>query len=643
VDCSNADIRFSKAGNNELDICVNWKLPEIFKNYFGSAPDIKFSYTSSAGLKVSGLPQDFSFISEKIDFIKEMKDYLNNINNKDTCGKLGEIVGENLIDTKFAVSPSIKSDNSGVVFSFSAVMYVYLLKNPAYEITYIKIDKVFSITIPSGFSLDNLWNSIGDMLKDSTGSFLDALVSDAEALCKIIAVYGAQEGIERISSALCRLGLESLRLGIKSAALEIAGNLAKGAGGAVLAWEVLKRIFGDDPPGPRPLPDKKPDPPTDLMLSCKSRDITLTWKAPDSANATHGNAYETSMYNGTDASDALKIQSVDGDKLTCTFTSEIGYAGNFYEFTVYSSLKGIFSESVAEKRMNKVTTPTNFDVCYNTTGLVMSWFSVPGVAKYDLKTVYDANEENHVETSYINYIPDLNSNFWYRGGRFSISVRSMHEIPEFCSPFCMAQTWTRPDPVSELSVLIDSSGIDVTWAKVSSENNKYTIRVSTSGQPDRRDYTSDTNHIRIAFTVVCGREYTVGVTYQPGAAKTLPSVEGVVKAIYCPTTTFTVDSCQPFQDTGIEVKPCEGHNDQVRKRYVVNEPASREVQRRRISAVYRQARIRARGHQRGRGHWADRRQGVPCRQIREISRRRVRQAVPMPQRRSVSTVRQRTN
>lgn len=274
-----------KDTEKNLKIIGYFIAPKAFNKFLGISTSLElklsFSYSKLEGFHFEDWPS-FEFIDDCIDFIKELRAYLNS--TQFGCEKIGEFKYQKYFNVTFKFTPKIEDKKEdGVFFILNGLCIFNMNKD---EITNIEIDNLIKIKIVDDFTLDNLWNIFVNAIKDSLNAIVKCLINNVEKLLMILAIIAGQEIAKEILNLKCRKLIseedanilkkagaivETVNAGATMEASEIifGGSLVIGAGVVI-----IEKSFENEKKLPEVI---EPDKPQNLKAVYNNNKIDISW------------------------------------------------------------------------------------------------------------------------------------------------------------------------------------------------------------------------------------------------------------------------------------------------------------------------------------------------------------------------------
>lgn len=289
--CGKIGIGCYKDEKNNLKISGNFSAPKSFNKFLGISADkdvsLSFTYSKMSGFSFTNWPS-FYFFDESIDFIKELKKYMNSSGLN--CKKIGKFLYETDFNIEFNFIPKIEhNDKEDKVFLILNGKCIFRMKSDV--ITDIDIDNLIKIEIPINLTLGNLRKILVDTIKDNLLSIVKWLKNNEDKWIQILAIIGGAEIVKEITNLLCRkvispknrrilekageaVSAVSMGASVGTSGVEFGGELAIGAGLAVI--ETLSM-------GGSTAIVEKPESPKILKAEINDKKIDISWSKVNGA------------------------------------------------------------------------------------------------------------------------------------------------------------------------------------------------------------------------------------------------------------------------------------------------------------------------------------------------------------------------
>jgi hypothetical protein len=202
-----------------------------------TADQLGFSYSQSQGFQLTNWP-DIQAAQDIVDFFDALKKAADA--GSSGCGRLANFVCQNLLKQSYSITPAFSSEGSALSLTLSIVCTLsFLGDSQDTSFATITLPNAVIVPIPTSVSLDPdspqyLWTVIVDAIGSIASSFIDALLSNGDALATFLVLFGGQQAISYAATLICQGITDAAVSGAVAAGVEAAGA-ALGTGAAVAA------------------------------------------------------------------------------------------------------------------------------------------------------------------------------------------------------------------------------------------------------------------------------------------------------------------------------------------------------------------------------------------------------------------------
>ncbi|WP_391528884.1 hypothetical protein [Photorhabdus akhurstii] len=462
----NVEISGTKDKTGKLKISGSLSSDKISSPLLPNPTKLGFSYSKSAGFKITDWPAFNLDNNQFINFIEELKKLSRNKGSN--CGQLTQFVNEHLLTSRFSISPSFdtKTDNA------SQKDQLYFVLNGKYTMTMAGTDfvtlsfpKTVEFLLPNNLSLEELPNAIGEALKSAAESFVKGLLENREAIATFLTLTAAEKAADYAMTLLCE-GLvdaaltETIQSGAE--ALAAAGGVAAGAAIIGSIINKIKDEINSKPTPPNPPKPADPKPPENLSATYEYKDHKAKFKWGYTENA---DGYQVKLKAPNNETLLNKKLNLKDNSFILPITPEL--AAGVYTWSVAATRQD-FTSSENQLQQHRLSIPEliiNLEeksLIERDINLILQWNQVTDASHYNVKIERDGQTENRSIAA-----PQNSETIIFDklkpAGKYRFSLAALSDSNYIASEFCQVQQWLRLETPQQIQANYQSGGIEIQW------------------------------------------------------------------------------------------------------------------------------------------------------------------------------------
>ncbi|TDB54022.1 hypothetical protein [Photorhabdus luminescens] len=463
----NVEISGIKEKTGELKISGSLSSDKISSPLLPSSAKLGFSYSKSAGFKITDWPAFNLDNNQFINFIEELKKFSSSKGSN--CGQLTHFVNEHLLTSRFSISPSFdtKTDNS------SQNDQLYFVLNGKYTMTMAGTDfvtlsfpKTVEFLLPNNLSLEELPNAIGAALKSAAESFIQGLLENREAIAAFLTLTAAEKAADYAMTLLCE-GLvdaaltEAIQTGAE--ALAAAGGVAAGAAGAAVIGNIINKIkdeIDSKPKPPDPPKPADPKPPENLSATYEDHKAKFAW-----GHTKNADGYQVKLKAPNNETLFNKKLNHKDNSVILPISPEL--AAGVYTWSIAATRQD-FTSSENQLQQHRLPIPElniNLDtnpIIERDINLILKWNLVTDASHYNVQIEENGQIENRLIAAPQNSVTIIFDKL-KPTGKYRFSLAALNNPNYIASEFCQVQQWSRLDTPQQIQANYQSGGIEIQW------------------------------------------------------------------------------------------------------------------------------------------------------------------------------------
>ncbi|WP_202704033.1 hypothetical protein [Flavobacterium sp. UGB4466] len=321
-----------------------------------------------------------------IDFAKALKD----INSASGCGKVLDIVFNQVIETNFSISPSFTTKKPNIPGVAQGQFYLvlngfYTISAAGTVVCSINLPKLaLSFKLPSEFNFNGIITAIRTNIAENAQAIVQELVNDKKALAQFILVFAGKAGAQKILSQICDKALQALLNSFIAELGPIAGGVlgALGAGAGALASLGCGSSSGSNgggggSPNINPLAT-----PQITSESLNGNNWTIHW------NTVIGTNYYQAIFKDNNGKIMDQQFVASGSPANLIFTDQFQNAPYTCQVVAWANPGFNYNSAPAQIVLNQLAQPTTLTAAidYKTGKLTATFSSVPNASGYQVNT-----------------------------------------------------------------------------------------------------------------------------------------------------------------------------------------------------------------------------------------------------------------